>query len=694
MDKYEFNLKVDQIRKMINKDDYGTAKKIADTIDWERVPNANLLSMISQVYEKNKEYGNAKAILLMAFERAPIGKRLLYKLTELALKEGSTEEAEDYYREFCDLAGDDPRQHLLRYMILKQKGAPAEQLIHSLESYTAEELDEKWLYELALLYHENEDVTRCVNTCDRLTLMFGLGKYVDKAIELKLKHAPLSKYQMDLVDNREKYVERLRIVERSFEEDEDEEEEYSPAPESDSVTSSALNPVADSIMQGEPEKEPVRPDEERLAATPEPMSQEVVPQEEQIPQISYEEDVLAAEVKQAETEAYLAKQMSQMETNAYEEESDLGKTRILGDIRRSGAERRQPAAVPEEAKASQAYSEGGSLQEPESRASRRAIHLMIEARTPEQGVDIAMEALRQVREFTGIKNPIAKISGTGLNKRGVLASAEKLAGKDLMVEDAGDMKAEVIGELERLISRDHTGMRVILIDNPKQIDMMEARYPSLAEWFDFIREEDVVEVPVEIPPEEGVEYGMTDNGSWENPSEYEMPGNEASLYSQEYSGYGREGQQPEEQEYREMDGMQDELPEYDSREPGQEVDDRPVRRVVPVRDLAMRAPDGQEMYEEEDSDEEMNIDDFAQYACRYATDIDCSITGKSMLALYERIEIMEEDGLRLTKANAEALIEEAADRAEKPSLGKAIKGIFSSKYNKDGLLILKEEHFI
>lgn len=686
MDKYEFNLKVDQIRKMVNKGDYGTAKKIADTIDWERVPNANLLSMISQVYEKNKEYGNAKAILLMAFERAPIGKRLLYKLTELALREGSTEEAEDYYREFCDLAGDDPRQHLLRYMILKQKGAPAEQLIHSLESYTAEELDEKWLYELALLYHENDDVTRCVNTCDRLTLMFGLGKYVDKAIELKLKHAPLSKYQMDLVDNREKYVERLRIVERSFEEEEEEEEEYSPAPESDSAVNSALTLSSDSDSREDPEIE-------QSSGTLEP-----APQEKEIPQISYEEDVLAAEVKQAETEAYLAEQMSQMEPNTYEEESDLGKTRILGDIRRSGAERRQPAAAePEEKPVSQSYSESSSLQESESRAGRRAIHLMIEARTLEQGVDIAMEALRQVREFTGIKNPIAKISGAGLNKRGVLASAEKLAGKDLMVEDAGDMKAEIIGELERLISRDHTGMRVILIDNPKQIDMLEAKYPSLAEWFDFIREEDVVEVPVEMPPEAAGEYGMAENSSWDDPSTYEMPGNEMPMYSQAYPGYGSESQQPEESEYREDDDMQDELPEYDREEPAQEVDDRPVRRVVPVRDLAMRAPDGQEMYNEEeaeDSDEEMNIDDFAQYACQYATDIDCSITGKSMLALYERIEIMEEDGLRLTKANAEALIEEAADRAEKPSLGKAIKGIFSSKYNKDGLLILKEEHFI
>lgn len=90
----------------------------------------------------------------------------------------------------------------------------------------------------------------------------------------------------------------------------------------------------------------------------------------------------------------------------------------------------------------------------------------------------------------------------------------------------------------------------------------------------------------------------------------------------------------------------------------------------------------------------MDIDEFAQYACRYANEIDCSITGKSMLALYERIEIMEEDGLPLNRANAESLIEEAADRAEKPSIGKRIKGLFSSKYDKDGLLVLKEEHFI
>ena len=164
MDKYEFNIKIEQMRKLVNRGDYETAMKIADTIDWKKVRNANLLSMVATIYEKNGEYQDSKDILLLAFERAPIGKRLLYKLTDLALKEGNIKEAEDYYREFCDLAGDDPRQQLLRYKILKQMNAPLEQQIHSLESYNAEELDEKWLYELAELYQKAGNAERCVAT--------------------------------------------------------------------------------------------------------------------------------------------------------------------------------------------------------------------------------------------------------------------------------------------------------------------------------------------------------------------------------------------------------------------------------------------------------------------------------------------------------------------------------------------------
>ena len=602
MDKYEFNIKVEQMRKMVNKGDYETAMKIADTIDWKKVRNANLLSMVATIYEKNNEYQDAKDILLLAFERAPIGKRLLYKLTDLALKEGNIEEAEAYYREFCDLAGDDPRQHLLRYMILKAMDAPVEQLIHSLEGYTSEELDEKWLYELAELYNAAGDEQRCVSTCDKIMLMFGLGKYVDKAMELKLQYAPLNKYQMDLVENRDKYEEKLRAVEQSYDGYGEEVSEENAEPQRD--------PRVKVLQRPEP------------AAVPEPES-------------------VVAEVKQAEAEEDLAREMSRLqEEPAGAEEDELGKTRVLSAIKRApqaeasveeSAPVEETAVKPEPTELEMVVSE--LEEEDEAELPKMANHLMIEARTPEKGLEIAVAALKQIHRETGVKNPVAKITGSKLNKRGILASREKLEGKDLIIEEAGDMTAEMLRELEKLMAQDTSGMRVILIDNPKQMEMLHGQNPDLADKFECI----------------GCDY----------PAEPE-------------------------------------------RQPVEEVpDDRPVRRVVPDRNSAMRVPQPEDYYEEpernlEDMDDEaeMDIDEFAQYACQYAASIDCSITGKSMLALYERIEIMEEDGIPLTKASAEDLIEEAADRAEKPSMGRRIKGIFSSKYDKDGLLILKEEHFI
>lgn len=659
MDKYEFNLKVEQIRKLVNKGDFATAMKITDTIDWKKVRNTTTLSMVSQVYEKNGEYQDAKDILLLAFERAPIGKRLLYKLTELALKEGNLDEAEAYYREFCDLAADDPRQHLLRFMILKEKGAPIEQLIHSLECYTSEELDEKWMYELAELYHEAGDESRCVAACDKIMLMFGLGKYVDKAMELKLQYAPLTKYQMDLVENREKYEARLRAVEQSFQDMPGGEDEYMereteaetvPA-EAEQVSVGASAPVAvagSAVSAAAPAPAAGQDSAAAPISTAAPVSDSVPVRVER-----YGEEGIRADVHQAEVEEDLKREVSRMVTSepvAVEGDS-LGKTRILGELHRKA-----PAAEPVASQSSATVSAadeipgagqaGGAnpqaapvLQEQPKAEPAKAVkysnHLMVEARTPDKGLELAVETLRKIQRETGIKNPVAKITGSKLNKRGVLASADKLAGKDLMIEEAGDLSPETIQELEQFMARDTSGCRVILIDNPRQMEQLHAKNPSLAANFQCVAGSDAFknEEPAAAP---------------------------------------------------------------------QPVDNRPVRRVTPVRDSAMRAPDVRELRQDYDMDgqepvddeEEMNIDEFAQYACKYAAEIDCSITGKSMLALYERIEIMEEDGIPLTRVSAEELIEEAADRAEKPSLGKAIKGIFSSKYDKDGLLILKEEHFI
>ena len=638
MDKYEFNIKVEQIRKLSNQGDFETAMKIADTIDWKKVRNANLLSMVANVYEKNHEYQDAKDILLMAFERAPIGKRLLYKLTDLSLKEGNVEEANAYYREFCDLAGDDPRQHLLRYMILKAMDAPIEQQIHSLESYTEEELDEKWLYELADLYHRAGDANRCVAACDKIMLMFGLGKYVDKAMELKIQYAPLNKYQMDLVENRDKYEEKLRAVEQAFEAEDsvDNDEEL---PDQDRT-------VESEIMETSTEPDVVAEETAEIENTDEENQDVSI-----TPDLSYGKEVIAAQVKQAEAEAQLAKEVSRIGTDEVEEnESDLGKTRVLDSIRRMPAAEQNAVAAQEtpEPEAEEELEVEELEEEPE--LPRMTNHLMIEARSPEKGMEIAIQTLKQIQKETGVKNPVAKITGSKLNKRGILACADKLSGKDLMIEEAGDLTPQMIGELEMLMTRDTSGMRIILIDNPKQMEMLHAQNPSLADKFECIG--------CDYPPVQAAEPEV----AAAEPESMAEPERESNLKQAE----------------------------------------RPVRKVVSTSNGAMRAPEPELEASEQEAAElaepaeeaEMDIDEFAQYCCKYASEIDCSITGKSMLALYERIEIMEEDGIPLVRKEAEALIEEAADRAEKPSLGKAIKGLFSSKYDKDGMLILKEEHFI
>ena len=307
MDKYEFNIKVEQIKKLVNKGDYETAMKIADTIDWRRVRSTSLLTTIAQVYERNAEYQDAKDILLLAFERAPIGKGLLFKLTDLALREGNVPEAGAYYREFCDLAVDDPRQNLLRFLILEAKGATIEQLIHSLEKYCQEELDEKWMYHLAELYQQAGMETQCVNMCDRIMLMFGLGKYVDKAMELKLQFAPLTKYQMDLVENREKYEEKLRAVEekynsRTLRREPEEEEEYFDSEDAEEADMNGLD--MDERMDAH--------DENRHRAASRNMDSEddgMYPEEEQMyPEESdFLEDDLVSSLHEAKAEEELAK---------------------------------------------------------------------------------------------------------------------------------------------------------------------------------------------------------------------------------------------------------------------------------------------------------------------------------------------------------------------------------------------------
>lgn len=744
MDKYEFNIKVEQIKKLVNKGDFETAMKIADTIDWRRVRSTSLLTMISQIYEKNAEYQDAKDILLLAYERAPLGKGLLYKLTDLTLRENNIQEAEAYYREFCELSGDDPRQYLLRFLILEAKDAPLEQQINSLERYCQEELDEKWLYHLAELYHQANQADDCVRICDKIMLMFGLGKYVDKAMELKLQYAPLTKYQMDLVENREKYEEKLRAVE----------EEYKngtyrkPEPEGEYLDTDEPEAELDDEPENEPEGQPEQAEPEEKAGKP---KAETKPADEKVEKAALDEDVVAS-LHEAQAEEALAKEVSKIKPYDEEEGASEGETRVFRNLRdlEPAEEKSEEAPIHEFEEEEETIVEDWDFEpEEEEEEIKESNHLMIEAEDPAAGLAMALDSLKKIHRELGTKHPVAKISGANLSHRGIASVAERLAGKDLVVEHAADLDDLTVEELEELMTQDETGMVVVLIDTQARLEQMHRAYPALAERFQYIgcenqkddaaklaqaREEELKrqqaqqeaeaarkrqaerEAEIRRQAEKEAEEKRRQQEAAARREEEERAKAEAQALAAKEAEEARKAEEDRrlaerqrEELRRQEEARRDDEPEYEDEEDHYEKDE-----YEPEDDYARdgyrddykddykdsykdeREDDEYSNYPEDESEEkpskksgDMDVEEFVQYACKYASEIDCSISGKSMLALYERAEMMEEDGEPLTKTSAEDLIEEAADKAEK----KSFSGLFSSKYDKDGLLILKEKHF-
>ena len=746
MDKYEFNIKVEQIKKLVNKGDFETAMKIADTIDWRRVRSTSLLTMISQIYEKNAEYQDAKDILLLAYERAPLGKGLLYKLTDLALRENNIQEAEAYYREFCELSGDDPRQYLLRFLILEAKDAPLEQQINSLERYCQEELDEKWLYHLAELYHQANQADDCVRICDKIMLMFGLGKYVDKAMELKLQYAPLTKYQMDLVENREKYEEKLRAVE----------EEYKngtyrkPEPEGEYLDTDEPEAELDDEPENEPEGQPEQAEPEEKAGKP---KAETKPADEKVEKAALDEDVVAS-LHEAQAEEALAKEVSKIKPYDEEEGASEGETRVFRNLRdlepAEAEEKSEEAPIHEFEEEEETIVEDWDFEpEEEEEEIKESNHLMIEAEDPAAGLAMALDSLKKIHLELGTKHPVAKISGANLSHRGIASVAERLAGKDLVVEHAADLDDLTVEELEELMTQDETGMVVVLIDTQARLEQMHRAYPALAERFQYIgcenqkddaaklaqaREEELKrqqaqqeaeaarkrqaerEAEIRRQAEKEAEEKRRQQEAAARREEEERAKEEAQALAAKEAEEARKAEEDRrlaerqrEELRRQEEARRDDEPEYEDEEDHYEKDE-----YEPEDDYARGGyrddykDDYKDSYKDEREDDEysnypedepeekpskksgdMDVEEFVQYACKYASEIDCSISGKSMLALYERAEMMEEDGEPLTKTSAEDLIEEAADKAEK----KSFSGLFSSKYDKDGLLILKEKHF-
>lgn len=693
MDKYEFNIKAEQMRKMAEQGDYKTAMQIADTIDWRRVRNANLLSYVADIYEHNGEYEEAKDILLLAFERAPVGKRFLYKLAEISVQAGDLQDAQEFYHEFCEMSPDDSRQFLLRYLILKAKGASAEQLIAPLEEYTSEEVDEEWLYTLAKLYSEAGYEDACVRTCDKIMLLFGLGQYVDKAMELKLQYRSLSKEQMDLVENRSKYEEKLRKVSEEFADtDGNLVEAQSPS----------LKAEVDAELAADTEAQPVDTSDTVISSPA-----DVQPSTEENASIYRK----SAEANADDQNAYTIDATSTAAT-AVSDPVVTPSTETMSAAQASDRGIHGAAADAVDAIQSAVH------KIPQKETELHNYHMIIEAKSRADGLKIAIDEIKYFHDLYGFNFKVAKTDATRLNERGFAAFVPKIAGKDLIVENAGALTYDVVDEIGDYIDTLTDSSSVVLVDVMDHFDRMAEDRPLFIKKFDLVsdveEEEDELvddvdlDAPVQADPAEASRdtsasvhepassvsedrtpvplHGTANTGAEVDSSDKyvdESAVDTSAAASTVDSAYAKPQKNQVDSAADAVDYPAETADGYDEEAlTGEEADASENAAAQPEEKLPG------------DYYQEMSVEDFANYAQQYAREIDCVLAGKTVLALYERIEMMQEDGVELTKESAEELIEEAADKAEAPSLGKKLTGMFHPKYDKENRLILREDNFI
>lgn len=440
MDKYEYGIKADKLKKLAEKKDYVTAAKLADTIDWHRVKNMRMLSLVALIYEKVERYSDAKEILLQAYEQAPTGRRLLYKLTEVSVKEREFEDAELFYREFSEVAPDDLGRYILRYTILSGKGESLDKQIGILEAYKKREFDEKWSFELAKLYHKAGRSEECVSLCDEIILWFSCGRYVDRAMELKMIYQPLTAEQQEKAENREQYEEKLRELQKASED---------AVPKSVIATSEL--PVIQIPEVFFEEEETERVDEEAES------TQSVI---EETVETESEEESKDAQSEIAELEAALQA--------------------AIDAVTREAAVTRQPEPEPESEPEPETKPEEPSVIEeeeplPESRTEvEESASQMLRAFSLKNGpgaVELAVEKLKEVHEMLGTPaQKVAKISGEKLNKVGLLASLDRLANADLIVTEAEKLSDRLKQEIEAVVTADTNTMVIILIEEEKEED--------------------------------------------------------------------------------------------------------------------------------------------------------------------------------------------------------------------------------
>lgn len=596
MDQLEFENLIEKMRRRKDEGDIITAMKVADKVPWDEVMDVNLLIYVAGIYEEGEKYRDAKLILEYAYEIAPVKNRLYFALCLINAKCKELKDAISYFIDFDKSFPDDSRKKLLEYYIMKAKNASIEQLKRILSEYLSEEKDEKMSFELALLSEKLGEKEELLEICDFIVNFYGVKKngYGKNALLLKKKYK-------ELTDDEERL---LKDAEIGYIRDDESEIEYKEPPMFYNATKLEEERVSVPVEK----VDRVQFDEKEEVGDIKNSDSEL--NEKNVPKninISYTPD----------EESYAEKEKNKMAFLSEERNDKEKLKKMISELKEE--ERIQSS----EFNRFRQNSFEKQRRFKKMKLSETKLHMIIEAHSKEEGTEIAKKELEYIRSILGEKATIAKASAYNMNDKGFAYYEEKIAERDLIIESAGQLKNDIIDQIEEYIINKKGKSIFALVDVINNFDKLATERPSFIGRFDI--------------------YSVLSSRPQES---LEVTEEEKAELSQKVSKTKTETEPPKSTPIKE--------------------EEKPAKRP---------------------SVDDMTVDEFVEECKNYATSIDCVLSGAAIPVLYEKVEEMQENRVALNKKNVEALMEEVANRAEKPKFFK------KPKYDKDGCLILSEEHF-
>ena len=653
MDKLEFENLIEKLKHRKDEGDYAKAIYIADKIDWLTLKDVNLLVFASTIYEKGHDYKFAKAILLHAYEVAPIKNRLYYPLCYINIKTGDIKDATNFYIDFCRSFPEDNRRLLLKYYILKAKGATIEQQKRALKDYIDEEKEEDLIFEYALLCDKEKNKEDVIKYCDYIVNFFGVKRdgFGERALNLKNKYTDLSDREVELLDAIEEDNKQNRARRYRTEYDEQNKQYNDLRLEEDRRNIPVVK--IERNIEDEIEERQSELKKERLAR-----------EERERENIIDERDVntkVGINYK-LDTEEYENEFKDDSEKPAFltAEESDEEKKKKLKKIISNIQDGNVEPDIEDNLKGdtSELVKNNENMKLKDSK-----LHMIIEAYSKEESVQVARKEFEYIDNFFGVKKPIVKASSYNINEKGFNYYIEKIIDKNFIIENAGQLKNEVIDEIEEFILNTKSSTIIALCDVVNNFDKMAVDREA------FINRFDVYSVLSDLPQDKlEKDLETIERESREKQKKEALKGN--TLKDKKKEKIERETNYVNIEKDKDIDILENnDTVKIAVRKDAGDIK-KNVKDAVSKKTIA-----------------KSTLDDFVNRCRSYAESIDCVIPKKSIPAIYDRLEDLVEDGFELNEKNAILFVEDAADRAEKPKFFK------KPQYDKQGCLVLTEESF-